>query len=154
MATATSLPALKRAHYLYFVAGALIFLALHLYFVLTWQALYAQHLWTGYAPGRLPAFFNSSPDSLLVTNVVLFAAALGLTLLPAGRVRWAGVALWVGVIAAIVAVWIATPQLRHDSNMWPIDLVVLSVMTGVPMLVGRVIGLLYWRIRNGLSPKA
>ena len=45
-------------------------------------------------------------------------------------------------------IWVATPKLRNDSNMWPIDFVFLAVMTGVPMLVGRVLGLLYWRVRG------
>jgi hypothetical protein len=52
-------------------------------------------------------------------------------------------------MGAVVLVWLATAQLRQDSNMWPIDFVFLSVLTGLPMLVGRTIGLVYWRIRIG-----
>jgi hypothetical protein len=56
---------------------------------------------------------------------------------------------------AVVLIWVATARLRQDSNMWPIDFVFLAVQTGVPMAVGRTIGLVYWRIRIGqrLSPR-
>ena len=57
-------------------------------------------------------------------------------------------------MAACVVIWVATAKLRNDSNMWPISLVFLAVMTGVPMLIGRVLGLLYWRIRSRRKPAA
>ena len=94
------------------------------------------------------AFFPGQ-KSLLIANFVLFAAALGLTLIPSGKRAGVGAALWVGVISAVVLVWVATARLRQDSNMWPIDFVILAFMTGVPMLVGRTVGLVYWRIRIG-----
>ena len=50
---------------------------------------------------------------------------------------------------AVVLIWVATARLRQDSNMWPIDFVFLAVETGVPLVVGRTIGLVYWRIRIG-----
>ena len=138
-----------RLHYLYVLAGAVAFLILHIHFVLAWDSLYALHPWTGYAPGRSPAFFSSSPRSVAIANVVLFATALALTMIPPGQRPRIGVALWAGVMGAIVLVWLATARLRQDSNMWPIDFVFLSVLTGLPMLVGRTIGLVYWRIRIG-----
>jgi hypothetical protein len=137
-----------RPQSLYFAAGAVIFLMLHLYFVLSWDALYAPHPWLGYAPGVSPPFFTSSPRSLWLAAAVLFVAALGLTLLPAGREQRTAVALWVGVMSAIILVWLATARIRQDSNMWPIDFLFLAVMTGVPMLAGWAIGLAYWRIRT------
>jgi hypothetical protein len=138
-----------RLHYLYVLAGAVVFLILHIHFVLAWDSLYALHPWTGYAPGRSPAFFSSSPRSVAIANVVLFATALALTMIPPGQRPRIGVALWAGVMGAVVLVWLATARLRQDSNMWPIDFVFLSVLTGLPMLVGRAIGLAYWRIRIG-----
>jgi hypothetical protein len=138
-----------RLHYLYVLAGAVVFLILHIHFVLVWDSLYALHPWTGYAPGRRPAFFSSSPRSVAIANVVLFATALALTMIPPGQRPRIGVALWAGVMGAVVLVWLATARLRQDSNMWPIDFVFLSVLTGLPMLVGRAIGLVYWRIRIG-----
>jgi len=139
----------SRPQFFYFLAAGIVFLILHLYFVLAWDTLYAPYPWPGYAPGVSPPVFTSSPSSQLVAYAVLFAIPLGLTLLPAGRRPWMGLAMWAGVMAAIVLVWIATPQLRNNSNMWPISLVFLSFKTGVPMLIGRTIGLLYWRIRIG-----
>ena len=57
---------------------------------------------------------------------------------------------WRGYLVALFAlIWVATARLRQDSNMWPIDFVFLAVQTGVPMAVGRTIGLVYWRIRIG-----
>ena len=138
-----------RLHYLYVLAGAVVFLILHIHFVLAWDNLYALHPWTGYAPGRSPAFFSSSPRSVAIANVVLFATALALTMIPPGQRPRIGVALWAGVMGAVVLVWLATARLRQDSNMWPIDFVFLSVLTGLPMLVGRAVGLVYWRIRIG-----
>jgi hypothetical protein len=134
---------------LYVLAGAVVFLILHMHFVMAWGSLYAPHPWTGYAPGVSPAFFSSSPRSVTITNVVLFATALGLTIIPPGQRPWTGAALWAGVMSAVVLVWLATARLRQDSNMWPIDFVFLSVLTGLPMLVGRTIGLVYWRVRIG-----
>jgi hypothetical protein len=99
--------------------------------------------------GRSPAFFSSSPRSVAIANVVLFATAFALTMIPPGQRPRIGVALWAGVMGTVVLVWLATAQLRQDSNMWPIDFVFLSVLTGLPMLVGRTIGLVYWRIRIG-----
>ena len=136
-----------RLHWAYFAAGIVIFVILHLHFVWSWDALYAAHPWRGYHPGVAPAFFSTSPRSLLIASLVLLAAALGLTLIPPGQRPGTGAALWIGVMSAVVLVWIATPRLRQDSNMGPIDLVLLSLMTGVPMLIGRTIGLIYWRIR-------
>ena len=140
---------MTRLHFLYALAGAVVFLILQIHFVLTWEGLYAHYPWKGYAPGVSPAFFSSSPRSLTIANAVLFATALALTMIPPGQRPGTGMALWTGVMIAVVLIWLATARLRQDSNMWPIDFVFLSVLTGLPMLVGRTIGLVYWRIRIG-----
>ena len=137
---------MTRLHYLYVLAGAVVFLILHIHFVVAWDSLYAHHPWTGYAPGRSPAFFSSSPRSLAIANVVLFAMALALTVIPPGQRPGIGSALWAGVMIAAVLVWLATAPL---GNMWPIGFVFLAAWTGVPIGVGRTIGLVYWRIRIG-----
>ena len=146
---------MTRLHFLYVLAGAAVFLILQTHFVLTWESLYAHYPWKGYAPGMSPAFFSSSPRSLTTASAVLFATALALTVIPPGQRPGIGSALWAGVMIAVVLVWAVTPRLRQDSNMWPIDFVLLAVQTGVPMVVGRTIGLIYWRIRIGqrLSPR-
>ncbi len=97
----------SRLHMFYLLAAAAVFLALQLYFVVTWDSFYAQHPWPGYA------------------------------------------AVWAGVMCAVVAIWLATPTMRNDSNLWPVDFVVNGAMTGAPMLIGRTVGLVYWRIRAG-----
>jgi len=138
-----------RVHYFYLLAAAVVFLMLHFYFVATWDSQFAQDLPRGYAPGALPPFFSSSPKSTTIAQAVVFATALVLTLIPSGKSPWIGIAMWAGVMLAIVLIWVGTPQLRNDSNMWPIDLVFLAVMVGIPMLIGRTLGLVYWRIRIG-----
>jgi hypothetical protein len=140
---------MTRLHYLYVLAGAVVFLILHIHFVVAWESLYAHHPWTGYAPGRSPAFFSSSPKSLAIASAVLLVMALALTVIPPGQRAGIGGALWAGVMIAVVLIWVATARLRQDSNMWPIDFVFLAVQTGVPIGVGRTIGLVYWRIRIG-----
>src|SRR5207248_3516963 len=110
-----------------------------------WEGWSAQYPWKGYAPGGSPAFFTSTPRSMAVANVVLFVMALGLTIIPPGQRPGTGAALWVGVTTGVVLAWVGTARLRQDSNMWPISFVFLAVMTGLPMLVGRTIGLVYWR---------
>jgi hypothetical protein len=142
-------PMWTRRHLFYFLAAAAISLALHLGLVAAWHSTFANDPWRGYAPGVAPAFFTSSPKSLMLALAAFAIMALGLTLIPSGRAPWIGLAIWAGVMAAIVAAWIATPALRHDSNMWPISLVILAAETGLPMLVGRTFGLLYWRVRIG-----
>ena len=141
-----------RRHVFYALAAAAVFLALQLYFVLAWPSHYAQHTWTGYAPGVSPPFFTSSPRSQIVASAVLGVMTLVLTLMPGGRTRLLGTAMWLGVLAAIVLVWIATPRLRGDSDLWPIDLVLLAIMAGVPMLIGRGLGLVLRRICSGGTP--
>src|SRR5260370_38649755 len=103
---------MNRPTYLYFFGGAVIFLILHFYFVITWDTLYAHHPWRAYAQAG-PAFFSSSPRSAMIAGVVLFAAALGLTLVPTGHGRGTGAALWVGVMSAVVPVWWATARFRQ-----------------------------------------
>lgn len=82
-------------------------------------------------------------------RAVLFATSFMLTLIPSARGPWLGIAMWAGVMCAVVAIWLATPTMRNDSNLWPVDLVVNGAMTGAPMLIGRTVGLVYWRVRAG-----
>ena len=107
---------MTRLHYLYVLAGAVVFLILHIHFVIAWESLYAQHPWTGYNPGASPAFFSSSPRSVALANVVLFATALALTMIPPGQRPRIGVALWAGVMGAVVLVWLATARLRQEDR--------------------------------------
>ena len=88
------------------------------------------------AEGHVPAFFTTSPRSLLVGSLVLFLLPLLTLLFGGGQPIKFTLALWAGVMAALVSVWVATPQLRQDSNIWPIDLVLLAFRTGLPLIAG------------------
>jgi hypothetical protein len=125
---------------LYVAAGLAAAFALQWHFSDAWASYYSRFPWQGYqqamGEGHVPAFLTTSPRSLLVGSLVLFLLPL-LTLLFAGGqpIRFT-LALWVGVMAALVAAWVGTPQLRQDSNTWPIDLVLVSFITALPLLAG------------------
>lgn len=139
----------------FLVGGAVAFLLLHLQFALCWDSYYARFPIYGYqaamAAHRVPPFFASSERSLLIARVVL--AVLPLLALPFASVTpWKAVrAIWGGVMVAVVLIWAATPALRQDSNMWPIDLVFLAVMTGVPLVLGMVAYLLATSVRRQME---
>lgn len=120
------------------LVGGVVLLGLQWHFSHAWTGYYSQFPWQGYQQamqqGRVPAFLTNSPRSLLVGCVVLFwLPFVGWRF---DRLFLSSLALWVGVMAALVAVWVATPQLRQDSNLWPIDLVLLSFSTGLPLMAG------------------
>ena len=118
------------------VVGALIMLLLQLHFALSWEAYYAHFPFQGYSPPAGPPFFSTSTRSLAVTAAVLFALPL-FVLRFARQGPFASTrALLAGVVAAFVVIWFSTKALREDSNMWPIDLVLLTIMTGVPLFLG------------------
>lgn len=103
------------------------------------------------AEHRIPPFFASSERSLLIARIVL--AVLPLLALPFASVTpWKAVrAMWGGVMLAVVVIWVATPALRQDSNMWPIDLVFLAVMTGIPLVLGMFAYLLAISVRRQME---
>src|SRR5579859_745596 len=111
------------------LVGGLALLMLQWHFSHTWAGYYSRFPWRGYeqamSEGRVPAFLTTSPRSLLVGCCVLFA--LPLLTFWSGRERplLSSLALWAGVMVSLVGVWVTTPQLRQDSNLWPIDMVLL-----------------------------
>jgi hypothetical protein len=139
----------------FILVGAAAFLLLHLQFALWWESYYSHFPVDGYqaamAAHRVPPFFASSERSLLVARLVL--AVLPLLALPfAGVTPWKAVwAMWGGVMVAVVFIWVATPALRQDSNMWPIDLVFLAVMTGIPLVLGMFAYLLVISVRRQME---
>ncbi len=44
--------------------------------------------------------------------------------------------MWAGVMLAVGLIWVGTKQLREDSNLWPIDFVILSIATALPVILG------------------
>ncbi len=134
------------------VLGGAAVLVLQWHFSHAWSSYYSRFPWPGYQAamqgGHVPAFLTSSPRSVLIGCVVLFM--LPFVALRFGRLPLSTLALWAGVMVALVAVWVATPQLRQDSNLWPIDLVVLSFITGLPLIAGVSAAVLIRKIRERL----
>lgn len=122
------------------VVGAMALLVLQWHFSVAWAGYYSRFPWAGYGQamgdGHVPAFLTTSPRSLLVGFCVLFALPFVTFWLGGGRPLLSSLALWAGVMGSLVGVWVATSQLRQDSNMWPIDLVFFIFITGVPMMAG------------------
>jgi hypothetical protein len=115
---------------------------LHLHFLLAWGSYYAKFSYQGYesamAHGFVPAFFNTSPKSLRISQVVLFFLPLVALWFAAGSRLKAALGLWIGVMLAIILIWISTKRLREDSDLWPIDVAVLSFQTVRPLVLGTV----------------
>ena len=128
---------------LFALAGAVTVLALQWHFSRCWVTYYSHYPFMGYSQamkaGLIPPFLTTSTQSLLVTKITLRLLPL-LTLWFAGgrlvNMVAAFLALWAGVMFSVLTIWVATPQLRNDSSMWPIDLVFLAFQTGVPLIEG------------------
>ncbi len=137
---------------LFALAGGLALLLLQWHFSYSWATYYSRFPWQGYQhamqDGRVPAFLTGSPRSLLIGDIVIFSVSL-LTLW-FGRGISSALALWCGIMTALAAVWMGTPALRQDSNMWPIDLVFLAFCTGIPLWLG---ALLVMILRKVVGPR-
>ena len=121
-------------------AGAVTVLALQLQFVILWHAYYSRFPYPGYSyameVGAVAPFLMASVRSTQITRFVLSRLSVTTWWFPGRRLAGAGLALWTGVMIAVVGIWVAVPRLREDSNMWPFDLVALSYQTGAPLIVG------------------
>jgi hypothetical protein len=127
----------------YTVAGAVTFLFLQWHFSRSWRSYYVHFSWPGYGhamqDGNVPPSMAGSPRSLLIGEITLCLLPIVTLWFAGSRLKnalSATLALWAGVMICAVILWIATPQLRKDSNMWPIDLVFLAFQTGVPLWAG------------------
>lgn len=122
---------------MFILAGAVTMLLLHLDFVMLWESHYSHFPFKGQRdPIAAPPFFSTSARTLLITEIVLFILPLAvLWFAREGSFASTG-GLFSGVMLTVVIIWLSTKQLREDSNMWPIDLVLLSIMTGVPLFLG------------------
>lgn len=127
----------------YLLFGLAAFALLQLHYALAWTSYYARYPIRGYdgaiEKGLIPPSLMGSTRSMLVGWIVLVLLPLVALWFRVGRRRTAVVAMWAGVMIALVGIWIGTPRLRQDSNMWPIDLVFLLFMTGLPLLIGAVL---------------
>lgn len=129
----------------FFILGCVAMGLLHLNFVLFWHRYYSHHPWTGYEQamreGLVPPFFTTSIPSVWVTWAALFAVSAVAMWLVRGPYWLTVLAIWAGVMLSVVLIWIGTDSLRNDSNLWPIDFVVFSFATALPLILGSAIGL-------------
>ena len=123
--------------------GAIIVLVLQWHFSRYWAAYYSHFPFPGYEQAAqaatIPAYLTTSSRTLLVTEIALCLLPMFTLRLAGSRLANLGLALlalWAGVMCSAIGIWIATPRLRQDSNMWPIDLLMLAFLTGFPLAVG------------------
>ena len=91
-------------------------------------------------PAPAPALAEPSlMQPCLVGGMVIFSLPILTFWFAGGRLISSTLALWAGVMVSLVTIWVATPQLRQDSNMWPIDLVLLAFSSGIRLLVGALV---------------
>jgi hypothetical protein len=118
----------------------LFMVAIQAQFLVLWRPLYAHPTWKGYEiaaeRGYDVPFYTTSPRALLATEMLLFLFALALLLIR--RSFWPLVVpgLLIGAFLGAVGVWISTRRLREDSNLWPIDMLFLLVVTAVSIALG------------------
>jgi hypothetical protein len=112
----------------------------HLVLVAGWSAYFGGSTWAGYQPGNSPVFFGATPRSLYFFNTVLAGASffLAMNRWKAGQPTGA-LLVFAGAYTVEILIWIATPQLRQDSNLWPIDAVFVAGEAGFPVLIGRML---------------
>jgi hypothetical protein len=124
----------------FFLVGLAAILALQAQFFLLWHPFYSRFPWRGYenatAEGNIPPSISGSRMTLYVAMIALLLLPLIVLWFTNARRQAAAILIWAGVMVGVVLVWIATPRLRQDSNMWPIDLVILAIETGIPLAIG------------------
>jgi hypothetical protein len=125
---------------IFVILGGVTMGLLHLHFVLFWHSYYSRFPLAGYertmAEGHVPPFFTSSAPSLRISMIALFTVPLVALWIVRGRYGLSALALWAGVMLAVILIWIGTDSLRKDSDMWPLDLVFLSFRTALPIFLG------------------
>lgn len=134
---------MKSRTWLFFGVGAITMLLLQLHFTLFWNSYYAE--------GAYPPFFTGSTRSLEITLIVLFILPFVALWFVRGKALISTLALWLGVMFSAMIIWLASEQLRRDSNMWPIDLVLLSIMTGIPLFLGCISQIVIQRVLGYLT---
>lgn len=121
----------------FIVAGAFIMLLLQMNFALFWKSYYSHFPFKGYSdPIVGPPFFSASTETLYVTLIVLFTLPLVVLWFARASSFVSTLGLLSGVMLANIVIWLCSKQLREDSNMWPIDLVLLTIMTAAPLFLG------------------
>ncbi len=136
--------------------GIIAVLVLQWHISSAWQTYYSHFPLPGYSKamesGQIAPFLTTSTRAYQVTGFVLFLLPLVTLPLAQRRPVTAGLYLWCGVIIAIVAIWIATPRLRQDSNMWPIDFIFLAIQAAVPLFAGALVCVFVVSLRGKPQP--
>jgi len=125
-------------------AGFLTIMLLELQVRVLWS-LYSRFPMNGYQEvwreGKVTPSL-AAPSSLImpVSLVVLGIVGAVAVLFVRGRARATLTGLWLGAMAGYCTVWLSTPALRQDSNMWPIDLVLIGIGLFIPLVIGGLLG--------------
>jgi len=134
------------------LVGIIAVLVLQWHVSMAWHSYYSHFPLRGYSSamqsGLIAPFLTSSTRAYQVTGIFLFLLPLITISLAQRQFLKAGICLWCGVMAAVVAIWVATPKLREDSNMWPIDFLFLGFQAAVPIVAGFLVCVLYVTVRK------
>ena len=124
------------------LAGLATLLLLHLFFTLSWDALFAPRPWPGYETamraGTIEPWFVHSPASLWLTRAVVFAAALTIALLGRRARWWNALAFWGGSAAGIMLTY-ATTTVRSLPWGW-LGFVLYPFRVLIPIVLGTALG--------------
>jgi hypothetical protein len=124
------------------IAGAALFLLLHLFFVLTWERWFA---WMKVDQ----AWWMNSGRSMVVTAVAVFAAALVLGLRRRASLLAGGAWMLLGLTGAMVGVLMFV----GPGNIWPIVLVAGGGILGVSVAAAVLVAAVVRRV-VGIGPPA
>lgn len=117
--------------FLVVVLGAVTFIILHIHFITVWEELYVVSPWPGLEAaareGLVDPWFGSTPRSLRVTQVVLFALAGVLGVMRHDEGLRTALALWLGVMLPLIPVLVAR-TITSEAG-----LVTISPMSSDPM---------------------
>ena len=119
--------------------GLAVFVGLHLFFVMTWERLFA---WGAVDE----AWWLNSGKSVVWTQVTLFFAALAVLSLIGAKVRgtiamWVGgfvgaITMWVGVLVGMVSI---LNVMEGDHNLFPIVIALGAAYAGKAIFLGWVV---------------
>ena len=126
--------------------GIGVFACLHVFFVLTWDNLFA---WGAVHT----AWWLNSAKSVVVTQVTLFFTTI--IVLSRSGATWPqqvamAVSMWVGILVAMPAVLATVPS---EHNLLPIVLAIGAVKTGQAVLLGMIAAVGFGLLRGRMSAK-
>jgi hypothetical protein len=123
------------------LAGGLVFLTLHLIFILTWDRFFTTSSWPGYEAsangGLIEPWFVNTPASLWFTRATLFVMAFSITLFAGARPGSAALAFFTGAAAGCAAMWATT---RAHAVEWGwLGFIIYPLRLLLPVVIGAVL---------------